>query len=47
LGWKKEEALPRVKEERNILLTKKEGRLTGLVTCCLETALSNMFLKER
>jgi hypothetical protein len=33
-----EEVLPRVKEERNFL-HKKEGRLTGLVTSCLATAL--------
>jgi hypothetical protein len=33
-----EEVLHRVKEERNILHTiKKEGRLTGLVTSCVET----------
>jgi hypothetical protein len=27
-----------VKEERNILHTKKEGKLTGLVTSCIKTA---------
>jgi len=42
-----EEVLPGVKEERNNLHTKKEGRLFGLVTSCLETAFSNTFLKER
>jgi hypothetical protein len=43
-----EEVLPRVKEERNTLRTKrKEGNLTELATSCLGTALSNMFLKER
>jgi hypothetical protein len=36
---KNEEALYRVKEERNILHTIKEGRLTGLLTSCVETAL--------
>jgi hypothetical protein len=33
-----EEVLHRVKMERNILRTKKEGRLTGLVTSCVGTA---------
>jgi hypothetical protein len=32
---KNEEVLQRVKNERNVLLTMKEGRLTGLVTNCL------------
>jgi hypothetical protein len=32
---KNEEVLQRVKDERNVLLTMKEGRLTGLVTNCL------------
>jgi hypothetical protein len=33
-----EEVLQRVKEERNILQTIKEGTLTGLITCCVGTA---------
>jgi DNA phosphorothioation-dependent restriction protein DptG len=33
-----EEVLQGVKEERNILHTIKKGRLTGLVTSCVETA---------
>jgi hypothetical protein len=38
-----------VKEERNVLQTikgRKEGRLTGLVTCCLGIAFQNTLLKE-
>jgi hypothetical protein len=42
-----EEVLHNVKEERNILHTIKDGRLTGLVTSCIGTAFSNMLLKER
>jgi len=34
-----EEVLPRVKEERKNLHTKKEESLIGFVTSCLETAL--------
>jgi len=37
LGVKNEEILDGFKEERNILLTIKEGRLTGLVTSCVGT----------
>jgi hypothetical protein len=33
------EELQTVREERNILRTKKEGRLAGLVTSCVGTAL--------
>jgi hypothetical protein len=33
-----EEVLHKVKEERNILRTIKEGRLLGLVTCCVGIA---------
>jgi hypothetical protein len=33
-----EEVLHEVKEDRNILDTIKEERLTGLVTSCVETA---------
>jgi hypothetical protein len=33
-----EEVLHRVKEDRNIIHTIKEERLTGLVTSCVETA---------
>ena len=32
---KNEEVLQRVKDERNVLLAVKEGRLTELVTNCL------------
>jgi hypothetical protein len=34
-GGKNEEVLPRVKEEQNV------GRLTGLVTTCVEIAIQN------
>jgi hypothetical protein len=33
-----DEVLQRVKKEKNILQTIKEGRLTGLVTSCAGTA---------
>jgi hypothetical protein len=46
-GMENEEVLPRVKEERNILHTKKEERITGVVRSCLGIALSNMFLKKK
>jgi hypothetical protein len=36
---KNADVLHRVKEERNILHTVKERRLTGLVTSCIGTAL--------
>jgi hypothetical protein len=36
-----------VKEERSILQTKNEGRITGLVTSCVRTAFYNTLLKER
>ena len=42
-----EEVLLRVKEQRNILHEKGSGRLTGLVTFCVETAFYNGLLKER
>jgi len=42
-----EEVLRRVKEERNILQTTKEGRLCGMVTSCIGTAYLNSLLKER
>ena len=32
---KNEEVLQRVKDERNVLRTMKEGRLAGLVTNCI------------
>ena len=35
---KNEEPLQRVKEKRNILKKQKEGRLTGLVTSCIDNA---------
>jgi hypothetical protein len=41
-----EEVLLRVKEQRNIL-HEISGRLTGLVTFCVETAFCNGLLKER
>ena len=41
------EVLLRVKEQRNILHKKINGRLTGLVTFCVETAFCNGLLKER
>jgi hypothetical protein len=37
-GVKNEEILHGFKEERNILLTIKEERLTGLVTSCVRAA---------
>ena len=37
-GVKNSEVLHGVKKERNIPLTVKEGRLTGLVTSCIKTA---------
>ena len=42
-----EDVTHRVKEERNILLTTKEGKLTGLVKSCVGTAFWNTFLKVR
>jgi hypothetical protein len=39
-----EEVLHRVKEERNIVHTKR--RLTGLVTSCVGITLKNTLLKE-
>ena len=42
-----EEVLLRVKEQRNILHEIRKGRLTGLVTFCVETAFYNGLLKER
>ena len=41
------EVLLRVKEQRNILNEIRSGRLTGLVTFCVETAFYNGLLKER
>jgi hypothetical protein len=35
---RREEVLQRVKEERKILQTIKEGTLTGSITCCVGTA---------
>ena len=35
---KNEEVLHRIKEERNVLHTIKEGRLSGQVTTCVRTA---------
>jgi len=39
--------LLRVKEQRNILHEIINGRLTGLVTFCVETAFYNGLLKKR
>jgi ribosomal protein S26 len=44
---RKEEILLRVKEQGNILHEIRNGRLTGLVTFCVETAFYNRLLKER
>jgi len=41
------EVLLRVKEQRNILHEIINGRLTGLVIFCVETAFYNGLLKER
>ena len=32
-----EEVLHRVKEERNIIIQQKEGRIIGMATSCVET----------
>jgi hypothetical protein len=42
-----EEALLRVKEQRNILHEIAKGRLTGLVTYCVEIAFCERLLKVR
>jgi len=42
-----EDVLLRVKEQRNILHENVNGRRTGLVTFCVETAFYNRLLKER
>jgi hypothetical protein len=42
-----EEVLLRVKERRISYMKYVKGRLTGLVTFCIETAFYNGFLKER
>jgi hypothetical protein len=42
-----EEVLLRVKEQRNILHEIVNGRLTELVTFCVEAAFYNGLLKER
>ena len=42
-----EDVLDRVKEDRNILRTRKEGRLTGLIISCAEIVFWNKLLKER
>jgi hypothetical protein len=42
-----EEILLGVKEQRNILHETVNGRLTGLVTFCVEIAFYNILLKER
>jgi hypothetical protein len=41
------EVLLTVKEQRNILHEIANGRLTELVTFCVETAFYDMLLKER
>ena len=42
-----EDVLPRVKEQRNILMKYVNGRLTGLVKFCVEIAFYDRLLKER
>jgi hypothetical protein len=42
-----EEVLHTVDEQRNILHDVKNGRLTGLVTFCVEIAFYNRLLKEK
>ena len=42
-----EEVLLRVKERRISYMKYVKGRLTGLVTFCIETAFYNGLLKER
>jgi hypothetical protein len=42
-----EEVLLTVKEQRNILHEIINGKLTGLVTFCVETAFYSGLLKER
>ena len=42
-----EEVLLRVKEQRNVVHEIVNGRLTGLVTFCVETSFYNGLLKER
>jgi hypothetical protein len=41
-GW----VLQRIKERRNILHTVKEGKLTGFVSCCVETAFKTRYRTE-
>ena len=40
------EVLHRVKEEKNVLHTIKEGRVNVLLTSCLGTAFGNTFVKD-
>jgi hypothetical protein len=42
-----EDVLLRVKEQRNIYMKYVNGRRTGLVTFCVETAFYNGLVKER
>jgi hypothetical protein len=42
-----EEVILKIKEQRNILHGISNGRLTGLVTFCVETAFYDRLLKER
>jgi hypothetical protein len=42
-----EEVLLRVKEQRKVYMKYVNGRRTGLVTFCVETAFYNRLLKER
>jgi len=46
IGWtdcvRNEKVFQRVKTDRNILQTIKEGTLTGLAACCVGTAFYNM-----
>ena len=43
----RKDVLRRVKEQRNILYEISKGKLTGLVTLCVEIAFYNRLLKER
>ena len=43
---RKMKVLLEMKEERNILQSKKEGRLTGLVTSCLITAVKSVIERK-
>jgi len=44
---KNEEALCVVKKKRNIVHTRKKGRISGLVTSCVETTCYNTKIEGR